>query len=228
MLEPKGTGLECWMPECLYKTLIVKGDICPLSTRTLTLLQRMVCFFVFLFWSGSFALASLIGRCLFNVLRCHSALLPSLRNLAEAASHFLGNAFSVRVREDNHCLCICAKCLHFLTTPPGLWSATTFLYQAWQGKGFPVVYCLKCVDWDHPETISLSPGYTWFVILFTNGLIQFLVSKISIMWMSGAGVWAFWMFLTKTDNVIESFMWTHFEVLLKNLNWKWKQYLWNI
>ena len=184
MSEPKGTGLECWMPECLYKTLIVKDDICALSTRTLTLLQRMVCFFVFV-WSGSFALASLIGRCLFNVLRCHSALLPSLRNLAEAASHFLGNAFSVRVREDNHCLCICTKCLHFLTTPPGLWSATTFLYHSWQGKEFPVVYCLKRVDWDHPEMISLSPGYTWFLILFTNGLIQFLVSKISIMWLFG-------------------------------------------
>ena len=28
---------------------------------------------------------------------------------------------------------------------------------------------------------------------------------------------AFWMFLTKTSNVIESFMWTHFDVLLKNL-----------
>ena len=36
------------------------------------------------------------------------------------------------------------------------------------------------------------------------------------MWMSGAGVWAFWIFLTKVGNVIESFMWTHFDVLLKN------------
>ena len=151
MSEPKGTGFECWMPECLYKTLIVKDDICALSTWTLTFLQRMVCFFGF-FWCGSLALASLIGRCLFNVLRCHSALLPSLKNLAEAASYFSGNAFSVRVREDHHCLCFCAKCMHFLTTPLGL------LYQAWQGKGFPVVYCVKRVDWDHPETISLLPA----------------------------------------------------------------------
>lgn len=204
------------MPECLYKTLIVKDDICALSTRTLTLLQRMVCFFVF-FWSGSFALASLIGRCLFNVLRCHSALLPSLRNLPEAASHFLGNAFSVRVREDNHCLCFCAKCLHFLTTPPGLWSATTFLYQSWQGKEFPVVYCLKRVDWDHPETISI----TWIHMIF-NFVCKWFDPVLSIKNINHV---AFWMFLTKTSNVIESFMWTHFDVLLKNLKWKWKQYL---
>ena len=40
------------------------------------------------------------------------------------------------------------------------------------------------------------------------------------MWMSGAGVWAFWMFLTKAGNVIESFMWTHFDVLLKKIKRK--------
>ena len=28
---------------------------------------------------------------------------------------------------------------------------------------------------------------------------------------------AFWMFLTKTSNVIESFMWTHFDVLLVHM-----------
>ena len=36
------------------------------------------------------------------------------------------------------------------------------------------------------------------------------------LWTSGPGVWAFLMFLTKAGNVIESFLWSRLEILLKN------------
>ena len=107
------------MSQCLYKKPM-KDHICALSTKTRTRLWEMVCFpkkiiqgFLLLHWSRSVVVAFLIGRCLCNLLRCHSALLSSLRNLAEAASYFAQNAFSARIKEDHHCLSSCAKHLHF-------------------------------------------------------------------------------------------------------------------